>query len=74
MNRLDFDPAYPRIPRTPKQHIRKWRMDKGISQASLASRLGVNGMTIVNWEIWGDGACQEAHGKADTGDWGVRTE
>jgi len=28
-------------------------MDKGISQADLAERIGVNEMTIVNWEIRG---------------------
>jgi DNA-binding transcriptional regulator YiaG len=53
LNWLEFDPAYPRNPRTFGDYIRKWRMDKGISQASLAARLGVNEMTIVNWEIRG---------------------
>ena len=33
--------------------IREWRMEQGISQVDLAKRLGVNEMTIVNWEIRG---------------------
>jgi len=49
-NRLDFDPAYPKEPKTFRDYIRKWRMEKGICQADLAKRIGVNEMTIVNWE------------------------
>lgn len=50
---LDFDPAYPRNPSTLGEYIRKWRMEQGISQVSLAEKLGVNEMTIVNWETRG---------------------
>ena len=50
---LGFDPSYPRNPNTLGEYIRKWRKDKGLSQVSLASRLGVNETTIVNWEIKG---------------------
>jgi DNA-binding XRE family transcriptional regulator len=53
LNRLEFDPSYPRNPRTLGDYIRKWRMDKGVSQVELASRIGVNEMTIVNWEVKG---------------------
>jgi len=30
--------------------IRKCRLEKGMRQVDLAERLGVNEMTIVNWE------------------------
>jgi transcriptional regulator with XRE-family HTH domain len=42
-----------REPKTFGEYIRKWGMDKGGSQVSLAERLRVNEMTIVNWEIRG---------------------
>jgi DNA-binding XRE family transcriptional regulator len=51
LNWLDLDPSYPKDPKTLGNYIRKWRMDKGISQVELARTLGVNEMTIVNWEI-----------------------
>jgi DNA-binding XRE family transcriptional regulator len=50
---LGCDPSYPTNPSTLGEYIRKWRMEQGISQASLAEKLGVNKMTIVNWEIKG---------------------
>ncbi len=50
---LGFDPSYPKNPLTFGDYIRKWRMQQGISQVSLAEKLGVNEMTIVNWEIKG---------------------
>ncbi len=53
MNSLEFDSTYPEDPNTLGQYIRKWRIEQGISQVSLASRLGVNEMTIVDWEING---------------------
>lgn len=53
LDRLDFDPSYPRNPSTLGEHIRKFRKDKGLFQADLARMLGVNEMTIVNWEIRG---------------------
>lgn len=51
LNRLDFNPTYPKNPSTLGDYIRKWRMEQGISQVDLAKRIGVNEMTIVNWEI-----------------------
>jgi DNA-binding XRE family transcriptional regulator len=53
LNWLDFNPAYPKNPRTLGDYIRKCRIDKGFSQAELAETIGVNEMTIVNWEIKG---------------------
>jgi len=50
LNWLDFDPTYPKSPKTFGEYIRKWRMDKGIFQVDLAKMLGVDEMTIVNWE------------------------
>jgi len=50
LNRLDFDPSYPRSPKTLGEYIRKWRMEKGLFQKELAKKLGVAEMTIVNWE------------------------
>ena len=52
LNWLEFDPTYPTEPKTLGDYIRKYRMDKGISQVELAETLGVNDMTIVNWEKW----------------------
>jgi hypothetical protein len=48
INWLDFDPTYPKNPKTLRNYIRKWRMDKGIFQADLARMLGVVEMTVVN--------------------------
>jgi ribosome-binding protein aMBF1 (putative translation factor) len=53
INRLEFDRTYPKDPQTFGHYIRKWRMDKGLFQAELAEMLGVDEMTIVNWEVRG---------------------
>jgi DNA-binding XRE family transcriptional regulator len=53
LDQIDFDPAYPKNPSTLGDYIRKYRKDKGISQVELSEKLGVNEMTIVNWEIRG---------------------
>jgi DNA-binding transcriptional regulator YiaG len=53
LNRLEFDPTYPKNPKTLGDYIRKWRMEQGISQLDLAETLGVDEMTVVNWEIRG---------------------
>ena len=39
LNRLDFGPTYPKNPETFRNYIRKWRMDKEISQVELAKTL-----------------------------------
>jgi len=51
LNLLEFDPSYPKNPKTSGDYIRKWRMEQGISQVELAEKLGVDEMTIVNWEV-----------------------
>ena len=30
--------------------VRKWRLEQGLRQKDLAKRIGVDEMTIVNWE------------------------
>ena len=32
------------------EYIKKWRLEQGLLQTELAKMLGVNEMTIVNWE------------------------
>jgi len=51
LNRLEFNPTYPKTPNTLGEYIRKRGMEQGISQVELAKAIGVNEMTIVNWEI-----------------------
>ena len=51
LNWLEFDPSYLKNPKTLGDYIKKFRKDKGISQVELARRIGVNEMTVVNWEI-----------------------
>ena len=41
----------PRFPgRTLGERIRRFRLEQGLYQAQLAKRIGVDEMTIVNWE------------------------
>jgi DNA-binding XRE family transcriptional regulator len=32
------------------ERIKKWRLEQGLFQVDLAKRIGVDEMTIVNWE------------------------
>ena len=32
------------------ERIKKWRLERGLFQVDLAKRIGVDKMTIVNWE------------------------
>jgi transcriptional regulator with XRE-family HTH domain len=57
LNWLDFDPAYPKEPKTLGEYIRKWRMDKGLLIKELAARLGVTEDTVINWERRGVRPC-----------------
>jgi len=50
MNPLDYDPSYPRNPKTLAEHIRKYRKDKGLLIRELASRLGISKFTVIKWE------------------------
>jgi DNA-binding XRE family transcriptional regulator len=36
--------------RTLGERIRKWRLEQGLFQRDLANSIGVDEMTIVNWE------------------------
>ena len=47
----DFDPDYPKEPKTLGERIRKARMDKGLMIKELAKQLGVTEDTVINWEI-----------------------
>ena len=46
-------PGYMRNPRTLGEHIRKRRLDLGLTQKELASALGVDQWTVINWEVRG---------------------
>jgi DNA-binding XRE family transcriptional regulator len=39
--------------RTLGEHVKKWRLEQGLFQRDLAKLIGVNEMTIVNWEKGG---------------------
>jgi DNA-binding XRE family transcriptional regulator len=39
---------YPAL--TLEERIRKWRLEQGLLQVDLAKMVGVNEMTIVDWE------------------------
>jgi DNA-binding XRE family transcriptional regulator len=43
--RISFHPD-----RTLGERIRKWRLEQGLFQRDLAKIIGVDEMTIVNWE------------------------
>lgn len=51
INLLDFNPAYPKEPKSLGERIRKARMDKGFLIRELASQLGVTEDTVINWEV-----------------------
>ena len=43
--------CFPRFPgRTLGERIRRFRLEQGLYQVQLAKRIGVDEMTIVNWE------------------------
>ena len=41
---------YPENPKTLGEHIKKRRLELGLTQKQAANALGVNGWTILNWE------------------------
>jgi len=43
--------GYPENPQTLGEHIRKHRMDSGLQIKQLAEQIGVDEMTIINWEV-----------------------
>jgi DNA-binding transcriptional regulator YiaG len=50
---LDFNPNYPKNPKTLGERIRKARMDKRLKIKELAEQIGVTEDTVINWEIRG---------------------
>lgn len=57
LNRLDFDPSYPKNPITLRDYIRKYRMEKGLLIRELAEQLRVTEDTVINWEVRGVRPC-----------------
>jgi DNA-binding transcriptional regulator YiaG len=53
VNRCDFDPKYPKNPRTFGERIRKKRMELNLTMKELAKKMGVSETTVRNWEIRG---------------------
>ncbi|MFH1778795.1 MAG: helix-turn-helix transcriptional regulator [Candidatus Omnitrophota bacterium] len=53
VNLLDFNPDYPKEPKTLGERIRKVRMDKGLMIKEVAEMLGVTEDTVINWELRG---------------------
>jgi DNA-binding XRE family transcriptional regulator len=51
INLLDFNPAYPKEPKSLGERIRKARMDRGLLIRELAFQIGVTEDTVINWEI-----------------------
>ena len=49
--RKPLPPAYPRQLNTLGDHLRKQRLDLALLQREAADKLGVDAMTICNWEI-----------------------
>ena len=50
INLLDFDPKYPKNPKTFGERIRKARMDRHMMAKELAQKVGVVPETVTNWE------------------------
>ena len=53
INLLEFNPAYPKEPKSLGERIRKARMDRGLMIKELAEIIGVTEDTVINWEIRG---------------------
>lgn len=51
VNLLEFNPAYPKDPKTLGERIRKARMDRGLTIKALAALLSVNLNRITKWEL-----------------------
>jgi DNA-binding transcriptional regulator YiaG len=50
---MDFDPSYPKEPKSLGDYIRKFRKDNDLIIKDLAKMLGVSGDTVRNWEVRG---------------------
>jgi ribosome-binding protein aMBF1 (putative translation factor) len=48
-----FNQAYPEKPQTFGETLRKARIDAGLQIKELAQELGVDEMSVINWELKG---------------------
>jgi len=53
LNLNDFNPKYPKNPKTFAEKMRKARMDSNMLIKELALKIGVTEDTVINWEIRG---------------------
>jgi DNA-binding transcriptional regulator YiaG len=53
INLFEFNPAYPKEPKSLGEKIRKARMDKGMTAKEAAALFGVADMAVLNWETRG---------------------
>ena len=51
VNRLDFNPKYPKGPKNFGERLRKKRMDLGLTMKDVAEKVGVSETTVYNWEM-----------------------
>ena len=51
INRLEFNPKYPKNPRNFGEILRKRRMDLGLTMKEVAEKVGVTETTVYNWEV-----------------------
>jgi len=61
----NFNPDYPKNPKTLGEQIRKVRMDRNMTAKELAAVFGVSDTAVLNWKIKGmmpDGSRMEKIG------------
>ena len=51
--KASFHQDYPTNPQTFGEALRKARMDAGLQIKELADEIGVNEMSVINWELRG---------------------
>ena len=51
INLREYNPKYPKNPKTFGELLRKKRMDKRLTMKNIAGRLAVTETTVYNWEI-----------------------
>jgi DNA-binding transcriptional regulator YiaG len=50
LNPLDYDPTYPKEPKTLGNYIRKHRKERGLLIREFARLLGIHEFTLIKWE------------------------
>lgn len=53
-------PGFPRDPQTLGEHLRRRRLEQGLTQEALGTLLGVSEATVVNWEARSRTPCLRA--------------